>query len=286
MIFMDAGYFPAGNFGMTYTCNLKLWTLDLKPEPGETNLFYTDRILNLAHRGARKQAPENTLPAFRLAAELGADGIELDAQLSKGGTAVVMHDFSVDTTTNGHGLVGEFPLTELKALDAGSHFSPEFAGTPIPTLEEVFAALGPVLLINVELKSDAIRDNGLEAEVIRLIEDFNLQDRVILSSFNPFALNRARRINPRIKRGYLWATNLPLLLRWRLLRRLAHEDMFHPQWDATTAQMVKRAHAQHHLLNVWTTNEPDDMRRMMALGVDAIMTDYPDRLRQVLHATG
>ena len=258
----------------------------MKPEPGETNLFYSEKILNLAHRGARKQAPENTLPAFRLAAELGADGIELDAQLSKDGTAVIIHDFTLDKTTDGHGLVRDFSLAELKALDAGSHFSPEFAGTPIPTLEEVFAALGPVLLINVELKSNALRDNGLEAEVIRLIENFNLQDRVILSSFNPFALNRAYRLNPRIKRGYLWATDLPLLLRWKLFRPLAHEDMFHPQWDTVTAQTVRRAHAKNRPVNVWTTNEPDDMRRMIVLGVDAIMTDYPDRLRQVLDASG
>ncbi len=257
----------------------------MKPSPGETNLFYSEKILNLAHRGARMQAPENTLPAFRLAAELGADGIELDAQLSKDGVPVIIHDFSLDKTTSGHGAVRDFSLAELKTLDAGSHFSPEFAGTPIPTLEEVFAALGPVLLINVELKSDALRDNGLEAEVIRLIEDFNLQDRVILSSFNPFALNRAYRLNPRIKRGYLWAADLPPVLRWQIFRRLAHEDMFHPQWDTVTAQTVKRAHTKRHPVNVWTTNEPADMRRMIALGVDAIMTDYPDRLRQVLDET-
>jgi len=257
----------------------------LKPKPDETNLFYTDRILNLAHRGARKQAPENTLPAFRLAAELGADGIELDAQLSQDGTVVVIHDFSLDKTTDGSGRVRDFSLAALKQFDAGSHFSPEFAGTPIPTLEEVFAALGPVLLINVELKSAAVQDNGLEAEVIRLIENFNLQDRVILSSFNPFALNRAYRINPKIKRGFLWAPDLPWFMRWKLFRTLAHEDMFHPEWRTVTATTVKRAHAKNRPVNLWTTNAPEDMRRMISLGVDAIMTDYPDRLQQVLRET-
>ena len=251
----------------------------------ETNLFYSDHILNLAHRGARMQAPENTLPAFRLAAELGADGIELDAQLSKDGTAVIVHDFTLDKTTNGHGRVSDFTLSELKTLDAGSHFSAEFAGTPIPTLEEVFAALGPVLLINVELKTDSFTDNGLEAEVIRLIENFNLQDRTMLSSFNPFALRRAYRINPNIKRGFLWATDLPLLLRSKLLRPITHADMFHPQWDALTAETVKREHARNKLVNIWTCNEIADMRRMIEFGVDAIMTDYPDRLRQVLNDT-
>ncbi len=251
----------------------------------ETNLFYADHILNLAHRGARMQAPENTLPAFRLAAELGADGIELDAQLSKDGVAVIMHDFTLDETTNGHGRVSDFTLSELKALDAGSHFSAEFAGTPIPTLEEVFAALGPVLLINVELKTDSLGDKGLEAEVIRLIENFNLQDRTMLSSFNPFALRRAYRINPKIKRGYLWASDLPWLVRSKIFRPLTHADMYHPQWDVLTAEMVKREHARHKLVNIWTCNEENDMRRMIDFGVDTIMTDYPDRLRQVLNDT-
>ncbi len=252
----------------------------------ETNFFYTDKVLNLAHRGARMQAPENTLPAFRLAAELGADGIELDVQLSKDGALVIMHDFNVDKTTNGHGPVASMTLTELKALDAGSHFSAEFAGTPIPTLQEVFSALGPVLLINVELKSMVLKDNGLEAEVIRVIEDFGLQDRVLLSSFNPFSLMRAYRINPKIKRGLLWATDLPFYLRWLWFKSLTHRDMFHPQWDATTPQMVQKEHALGHLVNVWTCNEPEGMRKMLALGVDAIMTDYPDRLRQVLDEAG
>lgn len=249
----------------------------------EANLFYANHIINLAHRGARMQAPENTLPAFRLAAELGADGIELDAQLSKDGVAVIMHDFTLDETTNGHGLVSDFTLAELKALDAGSHFSAEFAGTPIPTLEEVFAALGPVLLINVELKTDTIVDKGLEAEVIRLIENFNLQDRTMLSSFNPFALMRAYRVNPKIKRGYLWAPDLPWLLRSKILRSIAHADMFHPRWDALTAKIVKHEHNKNRLVNIWTCNEEDDMRRMIDFGVDAIMTDYPGRLQKVLN---
>lgn len=257
----------------------------MKSTSSDLNRFYAGHVLNLAHRGARKQAPENTLPAFRRAAELGADGIELDAQLSRDGIAVIMHDFSLDKTTTGRGRVSDFSLTELKQLDAGCHFSAEFAGTTIPTLEEVFAALGPVLLINVELKSIAVQDNGLEAEVIRLIENFNLQDSVMLSSFNPFALQRAHQINPKIKRGYLWAPDLPWFMRWKLFRPFAHEDMFHPEWQTVSARMVRRTHAKNRLLNVWTTNQPDDMRRMIGFGVDAIMTDYPDRLKQVLDET-
>lgn len=252
------------------------------PPQSETNLFYASRVLNLGHRGASHDAPENTLPAFRLAAEMGADGVELDAQLSADGEVVVIHDFRVDKTTNGRGPVKTQTLAELKTLDAGSHFHPSFAGTPIPTLQEVFAALGPVLLFNVELKTMALRDEGLEAEVIRLVEDHHLQDRVVLSSFNPFALQRAFRVNPRIKRGLLWDPTLPFYLRWQLFRPLAHPHMFHPQWRAVTPALVEREHRRGMRVNVWTCNDPAAMRRLVAMGVDSIMTDRPDLLKRVL----
>ncbi len=248
-----------------------------------TNLFYVDHILNLGHRGASHDAPENTLPAFRLAAQQGADGVELDVQLSKEGEVVIIHDFSVDKTTNGRGKVKEKTLAELKALDAGRHFSEQFAGTTIPTLSELFMVMGPVLLYNIELKTTSFNDQGLEAEVIRLIEDHNLQDRAMVSSFNPFALMRAYRINPKIKRGLLWAPNLPFYMRRQLFRNLAKPDMFHPYWEATTPTLVNKEHEQGILVNVWTCNEPQAMQRMIKMGVDAIMTDRPDLLKQVLN---
>lgn len=248
----------------------------------ETNLFLTSPFLNLGHRGASAAAPENTLPAFKLATEQGAHGVELDAQLSADGHVVIMHDFDVDKTTDGRGPVKTKLLADLKELDAGSHFSPKFAGTPIPTLDEVFAALGPVLLFNIELKTADIRDKGLEAEVIRLIEDHNQQDRVMLSSFNPFALMRARRHNSRIKRGLLWDPTLPPLLRMQIFRRLARPHMFHPYWKAVTPKMVNKEHRRGARVNVWTCNDPAAMKSLMAIGVSSIMTDYPDRLKQVL----
>jgi glycerophosphoryl diester phosphodiesterase len=250
--------------------------------PTATNDFYADRLLNLAHRGASFDAPENTMPAFRLAREMGADGVELDAQLSKDGEVVILHDFSVDKTTNGRGLVRQKTLAELKLLDAGSHFSSEFAGTRIPTLAELFTELGSTLLYNIELKTTDINNQGLEAEVIRLIEDHQLQQRVMLSSFNPFSLWRARRLNPKIKRGLLWSPNLPLYLRWQLFRSLVQPDMFHPHWQAVTPLLVQKEHQQNHLVNVWTCNEPEDMVDLIRVGVDSIMTDRPDVLKRVL----
>jgi len=250
-----------------------------------TNRFYADRVLNLGHRGASHDAPENTLPAFRLAAEMGADGVELDAQLSKDGHVVIIHDFHLDKTTDGQGPVKTKTLSQLKALDAGRHFADEFAGTPMPTLSELFMAMGPVLLYNIELKTLSWTDQGLEAEVIRLIEDHGLQDWAMVSSFSPFALMRARRINPKIKRGLLWAPDLPFYMRSQLFRGVAKPDMFHPHWKATTPALVKQQHSRGVLVNVWTCNDPLEMRRLIKMGVDAIMTDRPDLLKQVIDET-
>jgi glycerophosphoryl diester phosphodiesterase len=246
------------------------------------NDFYTDRVLNLAHRGASYDAPENTLPAFRLALQMQADGVELDAQLSKDGEVVIIHDFTLDKTTNGHGPVRHKTLAELKNLNAGRHFSADFTDVPIPTLAELFTEIGPALLYNIELKTTSFTDQGLEAEVIRLIEDHNLQHRVMVSSFNPFALGRAYRINPKIKRGLLWSPTLPFYLRWQLFRWLARPDMVHPQWQAVTPTLIEKEHKRGLPVNVWTCNEPTDMANLIQMGVDSIMTDRPDILKRVM----
>ena len=141
-------------------------------------------VLNIAHRGASAVAPPNTLAAFSKAAELGADGIEFDVHLSADGVPVVIHDFTVDATTDGHGRVAGLTVAQLKQLDAGSAFDPAFAGERIPTLEEVLRFVGGALLLNVELKSTDLRDTGLEQAGIAQVEQHGLSHRVLRSSFN------------------------------------------------------------------------------------------------------
>jgi glycerophosphoryl diester phosphodiesterase len=178
--------------------------------------FYLDRPLNFAHRGASRQAPANTLAPFLLAAELGAEGIELDAQLSKDGEVVVIHDFTLEATTNGKGPVRSMTLAELRELDAGSRFDPTFAGQRIPTLQEVADTVGRRLLLNVELKMTGMRDEGLAEEALRIIEDNHLIARTVVSSFNPFALRGVRQLNPHIFAGLLYAPDQPIWLRSRV----------------------------------------------------------------------
>jgi glycerophosphoryl diester phosphodiesterase len=158
--------------------------LDQRPKP-----------LIIAHRGACAHAPENTLAAFRLAVEHGADGIELDAKLSADGQVMVIHDHSVDRTTGGQGQVRKLSLAQMKALEAGSFFDERFRGEPIPTLDEVFAAVGQHTLINVELTNYVSVGDALPDLVADLVIKHGIQEQVFFSSFHPFNLVRiARRL--------------------------------------------------------------------------------------------
>jgi glycerophosphoryl diester phosphodiesterase len=244
--------------------------------------LHRSRVLNFAHRGASHDAPENTLAAFRLAREMGADGVELDVQLSKDGEAVVIHDFTVDATTDGQGAVRGKTLAELKELDAGAWFDVRFAGQRIPTLQEVIVEVGHQLLLNIELKAKVFGSADLVAEVVRLIEDHNLVHRTIVSSFNPFALWRVKRLNRRIAIGLLHSFNLPAHPLRALLLPLADPDALHPEKHLVNQEYMGWAKERDYRVNVWTVDEPAEMERLIALGVDGIITNRPDVLRRVL----
>ncbi|MGQ9516894.1 MAG: glycerophosphodiester phosphodiesterase [Anaerolineae bacterium] len=246
---------------------------------------YYARPLVFGHRGASAAAPENTLAAFELAAEMGADGVELDAQLSQDGEVVICHDFFVDKTTNTHGRVDSFTAAELRALDAGSWFSPAFAGQYIPTLRELFERLGRRLLFNVELKSESLRDNGLERRVAGLIHDFDLYDRVIVSSFNPAALWRMRRLDPRIDLGLLYYDEQPLHLRRAWARYIIPFQAMHPYYPMVDEQYMTWARRRGYKVNVWTVDDEEEARRLLRLGVNIIITNHPDVMRKVAAET-
>jgi len=245
-------------------------------------LFYLDRPLNFAHQGASYEAPGNTLAAFLLAAELGAEGVELDVQLSRDGEIVVIHDFTLEAISDGQGRVGDHTLAELKQLDVGTWFDPAFAGQRIPTLQEVIDAVGHRLLLNVELKTARPGDDGLAAAVVRLLEENCLLDRVVVSSFNPLAVWRVRRLNPWIAVGLLYAPDMPFLLRWPWLRHLVRPDALHPYYASVDTGYVQWAQGKGYRVHTWTVDDPAEMERLVGAGTDLIITNRPDLLRQVL----
>ncbi|NOZ00012.1 MAG: glycerophosphodiester phosphodiesterase [Chloroflexi bacterium] len=235
-----------------------------------------------AHRGASAHAPENTLAAFELAAQQGADAIELDAKLSADGQVVVIHDTTVDRTTDGHGRVADLPLAALRELDAGSFFSQTFRGERIPTLDEVFAAVGKKVLINVELTNYKTPRDRLVGKVVELVERHALQARVIFSSFFPKNLSQAARLLPETPRGLL---ALPGVLGWWSRSfgfTFGAYQALHPHLSNVTPQQVGRVHRLGRRIHVWTVNAADDMRRLKSWGVDGIFTDDPQLALQAL----
>jgi len=235
-----------------------------------------------AHRGASAHAPENTLAAFELAARLGAPAVELDAKLSADGQVIVMHDQTVDRTTNGHGDARQLTLAQLKTLDAGSKFSPRFAGEPIPTLNEVFEAVGKRLLINVELSNYASTSDALVMKVVDLVRRHGLEEWVLFSSFHPLNLWRAHRLIPAVSRGFLLQPGKTDSLLFGLVEPLLAPDYIHPYMADVTQSYIRERHQLKRGVNVWTVNDPVEMRRLFALGIDGIFTDDPMLALEVL----
>lgn len=235
-----------------------------------------------AHRGASAHAPENTLAAFRLAAEHGADAIELDAKLSADGQIVVFHDPTLQRTTGATGLLSSQPLSALKELDAGSFFGPQFRGERIPTLAEVFEEVGQRLLINVELTNYSTPKDNLPEAVVELIVRMGLQKRILLSSFYPDNLTRARQALPDIPVGLLAMPGLNGLLSRSALSLKVSPQFLHPNLRDATARLIRSEHKRHRRVHVWTVNRQEDMRRLFADGVDGIFTDDPLLARQTL----
>jgi glycerophosphoryl diester phosphodiesterase len=251
--------------------------------------------VNLAHRGASARAPENTLEAFRLAVESGAGGLELDVHLTRDGHVVVIHDSTLDRTTDGAGAVAEMTLDELREPDAGHNFSPDDGNTlpyrglglRIPTRAEVLREF-PGVAVNIDMKADR---PGIEATVLKVLREADAEGRALVVSSRHGAVRRFRRISGgRISTGASrWETGV-----FYLFSNLRLERLLRPAYDAlqvpvrhrgmplVTRRFVGAAHDRNVRVDAWTINGEDKMRRLLDLGVDVIMTDRPETLAEVL----
>ena len=227
----------------------------------------------IAHRGASADAPENTLAAFQLALDQGADGIELDVMLSKDRELVVIHDDMVDRTTDGSGRVQDLTLAELQALDAGN-------GEKIPTLDEVLTRFGGKFLINIELKNYSTIFDSLPLDVAALILDHDVADSILVSSFNPFNFSRFHKLLPDIPVGMLTFPGKARFFAYGLFRY----DALNPYFKDVDEALVQRMHAKEKEINVWTVDEAADIRHLAKIGVDSIITNRPQRAMTVLES--
>jgi len=239
--------------------------------------------LLVAHRGVSARFPENTMAAFRAAADEGARMLELDVGLSADGSLVVLHDATLERTTDGVGLLSSHPLEQLAHLDAGSWFDPRFAAERLPTLEQVFAELGDRIAINVEIKPEAVSstaEGGIEEKVVALARQHALQSRIVVSSFEPAAVARVKRMAPQIRAALLYHHELDLDP--VQLAALFRADGLHLNRRHVTAAAVDALHGSGLYLGVYTVNEAEELLRLRGMGVDAIFTDDPSAARAVL----
>jgi glycerophosphoryl diester phosphodiesterase len=233
------------------------------------------------HRGASKVAPENTLNSFEKAFRAGAPAIELDAMLSSDQKIIVIHDYKVDRTTNGHGLVKELTLNELKKLDAGTRFSPHFKNERIPSLEDVFDLAKKDYLINIELKNYASSRDNLVEKVIELVTKRKMTDCVIFSSFLLKNIIKVRRYLPGIPSALLVYEGIVGKLEISPFLRCLSPMFIHPEYHLVDEKFIQNAHAHNRKVNTWTVDDKKDLERFVKANVDGIITNDPGLALQV-----
>lgn len=246
------------------------------------NLFPFPKPLVLGHRGASKVAPENTITAFRLALESGADGIELDAHLTRDGSVVVIHDGQVGRTTNGRGRLADLTLAEIQRLDAGSWFGPAYSKEKVPSLAQVFQELGGSPVYDLEIKNLDAPGNGLERKVIALVRQFGLEKRVLISSFNPLAVRIFRRELPEAPAMLLLLGGAAGQAELNLIGRWASPEMiglFHRDLSEGAIQRM----GNRNVL-VWGPSNSQEVRRAVESGAVGIIVDDPAMARKALES--
>jgi glycerophosphoryl diester phosphodiesterase len=232
--------------------------------------------LRIGHRGAAGTRPEHTRAAFERAMEVGVDMIELDVQLTRDGRLVVLHDRELGRTVRGSGLVRDHRFEELQGLDAGSWLGPAYASEPVLSLDDVLDLTAGRAELNVEIKSPEPDWEDTAVVLTDLLKARGRLNSTIVSCFETGALHRVRHRGASTGLGVLWQTT-DLNAVWRAAADLRARSV-HPHWSLVDAGLVAAAHARGLMLITWTVNEPDLMHHLIQLGVDGIISDFPERL--------
>ncbi|MDQ0232089.1 glycerophosphodiester phosphodiesterase [Metabacillus malikii] len=245
---------------------------------GEPTNGERKKVDNVAHRGATAYAPENTIAAFDLAVNMKADYIEIDVQRSKDGELVLIHDTTVDRTTDGTGKVGDLTFEQLRSLDAGSWKGEQFAGEKIPTFDEILDRYRGKVGILVELKAPELYP-GMEEQVAAAIKKRNLDkprnNKIIIQSFNFESMKKMDKLLPRVPIGVL-TSNRAHTTPEALQQFATYADWFNPSYGIVTEELVNQVHSLGMKIGSWTVRSQEAADFLFEMKVDAIITDYPD----------
>ena len=235
---------------------------------------------NFAHRGFSGKYPENTMLAFQKAFETGADGIELDVQLTKDGEVVIIHDETVDRTTDGTGYVRDYPLEVLQKLDASYLYKKEVGFWPIPTLREYCEwVCEKDLVTNIELKTSVFEYKGIEKKVLDLIREYQLEKKVIVSSFNHFSILRMKEMAPDLTYGLLTDT---WLVGAGAYTSSLGVTCYHPNYRSLVPDVVEELKAHQIKINTYTVNREEDVKDLYEKGIDSVIGNFPDMVERFL----
>jgi glycerophosphoryl diester phosphodiesterase len=240
----------------------------------------------VAHRGAAALAPENTLAAVNIGLSHNPDRIEIDVQQTKDGHVVVLHDITLDRTTNGSGLVKDFSLAAIKELSAGGWYAPEFEQEKVPLLQEVLRTIDGQSTLIIEIKKGGYFYPGIEEEIVKIIDEYDAKEWCIIHSFSTQVLQKIHELDPEIKVHKLFTAMLrftPLMKAdsWELFRfqDFPYIEEYSIHYRFANKNIISKIHAMGKKVNVWTVNDKDLIEELLALGVDGIITDHPDWLK-------
>lgn len=235
-----------------------------------------------AHRGNSSVYPENTMPAFQSAIDLGVHGIETDVHLTKDGILVLTHDEDVSRVSTGQGMVKDMTLQELRALDFGSWKGEAFQGERIPTLEDLLDLLEPHdLMLNIEIKMGFVLYPGIEEKLLETIEKRGFLSRIIFSSFNHYSLVKLKSLAPTALVAPLYQCGLydP-----HVYAKTIGADFIHPYYLAMDPSLLPALKKENIGVNLWTVNTPQAVETYVAMGIDGLITDHPKELIETLRS--
>jgi len=242
----------------------------------------------IAHRGGAKLAPENTLAAFKNAINIGVDMIEIDVHLSKDSNIIVIHDNTLDRTTDGTGKIKNLSLAEIKSYDAGFWFSKDYENEKVPTLSEVLETINGKVILLIEIKDGDERYPGLEKKIVEAVKKYDAVKWVIVQSFNKSSIIRIKKIYPELVTFYLSGKTFEVLFS-EIEEKMKLNEKVKKQFDGIAAhhsvldsEKVAILHKAGFNVFTYTVNEPKDMKKNIEIGVDGIITDSPDKLKALL----